>query len=103
VINAARGKAVAEALGDRPVVLLRGHGDVVVGPDLRRTVTRAIYTEVNARMLIQAITLGGPINFIDPEEAKVSEAGRGNPAESSNGIDRTWAMWADETRGGPSR
>src|SRR6202035_3770629 len=47
VVNAAKGKAVAEVLADRPVVLLRGHGDVVVGPELRRTVARAIYTEVN--------------------------------------------------------
>lgn len=96
VVNTARGKAVAEMLGQRPVILLRGHGDVVVGPELRRTVARAIYTEVNARMLVQAITLGGPITFIDPEEAKLSEANRGNQAEASHGVDRTWAMWADD-------
>jgi ribulose-5-phosphate 4-epimerase/fuculose-1-phosphate aldolase len=100
VANAARGKAVAEKLGDRPVLLLRGHGDVVVGPELRRTVARAIYTEVDARMLMQAITLGGPITFIDPDEAVLSEQNRGNQAEASHGYDRTWAMWADEARQG---
>ena len=75
VSDSARAKALVETLGDRPVALLRGHGDVVVGPALRRTVARAIYTEVNARMLLQAVTLGGPITFIDPEEAK-SERGQ---------------------------
>jgi ribulose-5-phosphate 4-epimerase/fuculose-1-phosphate aldolase len=100
VVNAAKGKAVADMLADRPVILLRGHGDVVVGPELRRTVARAIYTEVNAKMLVQAITLGGPINFIDPEEAKLSEGARDNPAENARGTDRTWDMWADEARAG---
>jgi ribulose-5-phosphate 4-epimerase/fuculose-1-phosphate aldolase len=57
VTNSARGKAMVETLGNAPVVLLRGHGNVVVGPDLRRAVARAIYTEVNARMQLQAVML----------------------------------------------
>src|SRR5262245_5934938 len=95
VSNSAQGKALAEILGDRPVALLRGHGNVVVGPNVRRTVSRAIYTEVNARMLIQAVTLGGPITFIDPEEAKHLEAGRGMQ-ETGHGVDRTWQMWLED-------
>ena len=95
VSDSARGKALVETLGDRPVVLLRGHGNVVVGPNVQRTVSRAIYTEVNARMLIQAVTLGGPITFIDPEEAKHLEAGRGMQ-ETGHGVDRTWQMWLDD-------
>jgi ribulose-5-phosphate 4-epimerase/fuculose-1-phosphate aldolase len=95
VSDSARGKALVETLGDRPVVLLRGHGNVVVGPNVQRTVSRAIYTEVNARMLIQAVTLGGPITFIDPEEAKQLEAGRGMQ-ETGHGVDRTWQMWLDD-------
>jgi ribulose-5-phosphate 4-epimerase/fuculose-1-phosphate aldolase len=95
VSDSARGKALVETLGNRPVVLLRGHGNVVVGPNVQRTVSRAIYTEVNARMLIQAVTLGGPITFIDPEEAKQLEAGRGMQ-ETGHGVDRTWQMWLDD-------
>jgi HCOMODA/2-hydroxy-3-carboxy-muconic semialdehyde decarboxylase len=67
--NAELGKALAQALGDRPVALMRGHGDVVVGPKLSLAVFRAIYTEVNARLQSQAVALGGPINFLEPEEA----------------------------------
>jgi ribulose-5-phosphate 4-epimerase/fuculose-1-phosphate aldolase len=67
--NAQLGGALAEALGDRPVALMRGHGDVVVAPKLSLAVFRAIYTELNARLQAQAVALGGPINFLEPEEA----------------------------------
>jgi ribulose-5-phosphate 4-epimerase/fuculose-1-phosphate aldolase len=101
VTDSARGKALVETLGDRPVALLRGHGNVVVGPDLRRTVSRAIYTEVNARMLLQAVMLGGPITFIDPEENKLIESGRGTQISGHN-VDRTWQMWLEEASRGAS-
>jgi len=99
VTDGARGKALVETLGDRPVALLRGHGNVVVGPDLRRTVSRAIYTEVNARMLLQAMMLGGPITFIDPEENRLIESGRGTQISGHN-VDRTWQMWLEEASRG---
>jgi ribulose-5-phosphate 4-epimerase/fuculose-1-phosphate aldolase len=95
VTDPMRGRALAAALGDRPVVLLRGHGDVVVGPNVRRAVARAIYTEVNARMQLQAVTLGGPITFVDPEEAKLSEDNRGIQS-AGQGVDRTWQMWVED-------
>jgi ribulose-5-phosphate 4-epimerase/fuculose-1-phosphate aldolase len=101
VTDSARGKALVETLGDRPVALLRGHGNVVVGPDLRRTVSRAIYTEVNARMLLQAVMLGGPITFIDPEENKLIESDRGTQISGHN-VDRTWQMWLEEASRGTS-
>ena len=42
----AKGRALAKVLGAHPVVLMRGHGDAVVGPSLQVAVFRAIYTEV---------------------------------------------------------
>jgi ribulose-5-phosphate 4-epimerase/fuculose-1-phosphate aldolase len=101
VTDSARGKALVETLGDRPVALLRGHGNVVVGPDVRRTVSRAIYTEVNARMLLQAVMLGGPITFIDPEENKLIESVRGTRV-TGHSVDRTWQMWLEEASPGAS-
>jgi len=101
VTDSARGKALVETLGDRPVALLRGHGNVVVGPDVRRTVSRAIYTEVNARMLLQAVMLGGPIAFIDPEENKQIESVRGTRV-TGHSVDRTWQMWLEEASPGAS-
>jgi len=93
-----RGKALAEVLGAHPVALMRGHGDVVVGPSVRRAVSRAIYTEINARLQLQAVTLGGPITFIAPEEAALMEKGR-DAAQEGHGANRTWDMWKDEALG----
>jgi ribulose-5-phosphate 4-epimerase/fuculose-1-phosphate aldolase len=95
VSDSTRGRALAETLGNRPVALLRGHGNVVVGPDVRRAVARAIYTEVNARMLLQAVMLGGPITFIDPEENKAIESDRRTQIPGHS-VDRVWQMWLEE-------
>jgi ribulose-5-phosphate 4-epimerase/fuculose-1-phosphate aldolase len=99
VSDAARAKTVVDLLGSRPVVLLRGHGNVVVGPELKRTVSRAIYTEVNARMLLQAVMLGGPIVTIDPEENKQIESNRGTQV-AGHSVERTWQMWLEEAASG---
>src|SRR4029078_7720618 len=54
------GKSLAQALGKGSVILMRGHGNAVAGPDLKTTVFRAIYTEINAKLQMQAVMLGGP-------------------------------------------
>ena len=90
VSNAALGKALAEALGNNAVVLMRGHGMAVVGPTLPLTVYRAIYTEVNARLQTQAIEIGGPITFLSPEEAE--KAGKVNDQIHL----RAWDLWKRE-------
>ena len=70
VANSALGRALATTLGDKTVALLRGHGDVVVGPTLRRVVLRAIYNLVNARLLATALTFNSPITYISADEAQ---------------------------------
>ena len=64
------GKALAETLGSAPMVLMRGHGNVVVGPEVSLAVYRAVYAQVNAQLQAQAIALGGPVTYLDPEEAQ---------------------------------
>jgi len=84
----ALGKALARSLGkNAAVVLMRGHGDSVVGPTLRDAVFRAYYTEVNARLQLQAITIGGPINFLTKQEAITSNEAMLRAAA------RPWALW----------
>jgi ribulose-5-phosphate 4-epimerase/fuculose-1-phosphate aldolase len=92
------GKALAETLGNRTVALMRGHGNVVVGPNIRRMVSRAIYTELNARLQLQALSLGGPIIYIDEIEAQAGEANR-DKTERGHSVDRTWQMWVEEAMG----
>jgi ribulose-5-phosphate 4-epimerase/fuculose-1-phosphate aldolase len=87
VSNPAIGKSLAQALGDKPVVLMRGHGDVAVGPSVKAAVFRAYYTDVNARLQSQAIALGGEINYLTPAE--------GEKADKTNLVvlDRIWNLW----------
>jgi ribulose-5-phosphate 4-epimerase/fuculose-1-phosphate aldolase len=87
VRNATLGEALAKALGDKIVVLMRGHGDVVVGPSLRHAVFRAIYTEVNAKLQATAVGLGGKVRYLsDIEGDNVTNQQPGN-------IDRAWELW----------
>ncbi len=74
VNTSAKGKALAKVLGERPVVLIRGHGDAVVGPSLQIAVFRAIYTEVNANLQLQATALGGPITFFSTSSRPTNPA-----------------------------
>jgi ribulose-5-phosphate 4-epimerase/fuculose-1-phosphate aldolase len=83
------GRAMAEKLGKRAeVVLLRGHGNVVVGPSIQIAVYRAYYTEINARQQLQAETLdrGNVVYMNDAECAttdKIMQASAGRP----------WDLW----------
>jgi HCOMODA/2-hydroxy-3-carboxy-muconic semialdehyde decarboxylase len=88
VINsAARGAALADALGDKCVVLLRAHGFVAVAPTLPSAVFRAIFTEVSARVQLQAAALGGPLAALDAEE------GRKADAVNLATVGRSWELW----------
>lgn len=99
VNNPAVGKALVAKLAQNNVVLMRGHGDTVVGSDVREAVSRAIYTEVNARLLLQALSLGRPIEYVETDEARVMESRAVNPGSGSgHGIDRVWQMWVDEVK-----
>ena len=95
ISNAALGKALAQTLGNNSVALLRGHGNVVVAPSVRLAVYRAIYTEANARLLLQAKMLGGPITYLAPEEAALMEREQSRH-RPGHGSDRTWEMWKQE-------
>ena len=98
ISNRALGKALAERLGSNSVVLLRGHGNAVVGPDVRVAVYRAIYTEANAKLLLQAKLLGGPIKYLAPEEAAIMNAARVR-TRPGHGSDRIWELLKSEAMG----
>ena len=88
VINSPeRGAALAQALGDKAVVLLRAHGFVAVGPSVPAAVFRAVFTEVSARVQLQAAALGGPIAALDEDE------GRKADAVNLATLGRSWELW----------
>jgi len=80
------GRALAQSIGVRSVVLMRGHGSTVVGCTLREAVFRAIYTEINARLQREALSLGTPV-YLTPAEAAACLA------SVSTTIDRAWNLW----------
>jgi HCOMODA/2-hydroxy-3-carboxy-muconic semialdehyde decarboxylase len=80
------GRALAKTLGASSVALMRGHGSVAAAQSVKHVVFRAIYTEVNARTEIQALTIGKP-NFLNEKEA--AAAMKTNDAL----VDRPWALW----------
>jgi ribulose-5-phosphate 4-epimerase/fuculose-1-phosphate aldolase len=88
VRNPAFGRSLAKALGDKPVALMRGHGNVVVGGKVQAAVLRAVYTEVNARTLSIALGLGSPITYISAEEGEFKDRQQGDEA-------RTWDLWKE--------
>jgi HCOMODA/2-hydroxy-3-carboxy-muconic semialdehyde decarboxylase len=86
--NPALGAALAKRLDGSAVVLMRGHGDVVVADSLKLAVFRAIYTEVNARLQLEAETLGrGQITFLSDKEAAAATA------TNSPLAGRAWDLW----------
>jgi ribulose-5-phosphate 4-epimerase/fuculose-1-phosphate aldolase len=92
VRNSALGKSLASTLGDKRVALMRGHGNVVVGPDVQMAVRYAIYTEVNARLQAAAIAIGGPINYISAEEGAARD-------RAPSDFARAWELWKKKALG----
>jgi len=91
--NATLGHNLAEALGDHPAALMRGHGAVVTGPSLPRVVGRTIFLALNASLQAQAMSMGGPITYMVPEEARKIEDREGH------GLARTWEGWKKKAMG----
>jgi HCOMODA/2-hydroxy-3-carboxy-muconic semialdehyde decarboxylase len=76
------GAALAAILGQRSVVLMRGHGMSVVAASVKEVVLRAIYTQLNARIETTALRMGEP-NFLNAFEV-----------ERTDPVDRPWEAWA---------
>ena len=93
--NQTLGRNLAEALGDHPAVLMRGHGAAITGPSLPRVVSRTIFLSLNATLQAEAMRMGAPITYMDIEEARLIEAREGH------GLARTWEGWKQKAMGKP--
>ena len=85
----ALGKALAATLGDHNVALMRGHGNVIVGGDVKVAVYRAIYCELNARLQLQALQLDSKPRYLSSVEAQNSDA------TNMKVVGRAWRYWAE--------
>jgi HCOMODA/2-hydroxy-3-carboxy-muconic semialdehyde decarboxylase len=87
VRSPALGRALAQTLGSKAAALMRGHGAVVVSASLSGVVGRSIYLQLNAHLQAQAIALGEPVTYLDPEEGRRADLG---------GYQRAWELWKRE-------
>ncbi len=62
-----KGHSLAKALGNNPTALLRGHGAVCVGANLREAVFVSIYMKENAELVLAARGLGD-LKYLTPGE-----------------------------------
>jgi ribulose-5-phosphate 4-epimerase/fuculose-1-phosphate aldolase len=86
ISNNQLGAALARTLGPRSLVLMRGHGSTVVGSSIEQTVYRAFYAEVNARLQLQAKSLG-EVNYLNEQEAAKAAA------TNETQVARAWDLW----------
>ena len=87
--NAARGRALAQALGNHAAVLLRGHGAVVVASAVPRVVARSIYLQINATLQLQAMAMSSEVNYLNSEETLQVE----KDVWDENGFLKAWELW----------
>src|SRR5258708_29913313 len=86
VRNAQIGAFLAKVLGERPVVLMRGHGSVTVGTSIPQVVFRAYYAEMNARLQSEAIKLRA-VTYLNADQAAAS-------AKTNDAlVMRPWDLW----------
>ena len=93
ISSAERGAGAADALGDKAVVLLRAHGFIAVGPGIQAAVFRAVFTEISARVQLQAAALGGSIAALDAEEGRLADA------INLATVGRSWELWKRRVTG----
>ena len=84
-----KGRDLAATLADNTCVLMRGHGAVVVGASIKQAVLSAIYLEVNARILMQTLSLGEPPQALSDGEIELARQTQFSPL----GADRAWEYY----------
>ena len=70
ITNRRLGEDLAQTLGNKPAVLLRGNGQVTVGRTIPEAVMMAIYLEEAAEVLYGALQIGTPIPLTARESAQ---------------------------------
>jgi HCOMODA/2-hydroxy-3-carboxy-muconic semialdehyde decarboxylase len=83
VLNSSLGKALAAKLGSNPVVLMRGHGETVVGRSAKEATVRALYTNIDARAQAAAASMGPDLVTLDDAELATN-------ARENFDADRPW-------------
>lgn len=62
-----KGEVIAEALGDKDVLLLANHGCIVVGRSVSQAMEDVYYLERAAMNQIIAMSTGAPLRLVAPQ------------------------------------
>jgi ribulose-5-phosphate 4-epimerase/fuculose-1-phosphate aldolase len=89
VRTAQLGQDLAASLGDKEVVLMRGHGATMVAKTIKGAVYRAMYSMSNAQIQLDAMRLG-EVTYLAPEEARL------HAEYIDEVVFRPWNMWKRE-------
>ena len=90
ITNMAMGKDLARGLGENNAALMRGHGCVVVGANIRQAVMNAIYFKVNAGLVLQSMLIGDEITYLSEGEIELTK----KIAYAENAVTRMWDYWS---------
>ena len=83
------GHSLAKTLGQGRVALLRGHGAVAVGENIRNLVMTSVYLKENAELVLQARSLGKPLYYLTPGEVQKT----GAMLRTQLATDRAWDFY----------
>jgi ribulose-5-phosphate 4-epimerase/fuculose-1-phosphate aldolase len=89
LVKPEEGASLARALGQAPLVLMKGHGATVVGASIQELVFRAIYSCRNAEYQFAAHLLG-KVSPLRPGEVEKSSQINAMPTANF----RTWEYWS---------
>jgi ribulose-5-phosphate 4-epimerase/fuculose-1-phosphate aldolase len=80
-----------------PLVLMRGHGATLTAPTLRLAIYRAVYTQINARILTSLSTLaGGAQNAANGARFLTAEECEAAMTTNAGQVSRAWDVWCNE-------
>jgi ribulose-5-phosphate 4-epimerase/fuculose-1-phosphate aldolase len=94
VTNMDQARDLAETMGPARVVLMRGHGCAIAGGGIKEAVLTAIYTQVNAKLQLQAMPLGD-VKYLSAEEIELTPETLIGPLA----MERAWEYFARRAMG----
>lgn len=83
------GHSLAKKLGQGRVALIRGHGAVAVGENIRNLVMTSVYLKENAELALQARVFGKPLYPLTPGEVQKT----GAMLRTQLATDRAWDFY----------